>query len=215
MLMMMSSCKKNADDIEQIDPVPEEKNEVDLVEVIDLGLSVKWASFNVGAGSPEKSGSYFSWGEIEEKTDYSWSTYKFGPDWEVLTKYCSKDGKTQLEPGDDVAQVRWGGGWRMPTLAEVQELIAKCTWTKATQQGVVGQLVTAPNGNSIFLPANGKYGEKSVGNAGKAGYYWTASIDPEAEDPSIACYLTFSDSKGVEIGADRNDGMAVRPVRAN
>lgn len=212
LMLVLGSCIKNNEDIEHIDPKPEEQKEVDLVKAIDLGLSVKWANFNVGAGTPEKAGNYYSWGETEVKKDYSWNTYKFGVDWDHLTKYYEKDGLRQLELIDDAANVQWGGSWRMPTYEEMQELIQKCTWKTVTQKGVVGQLVTAPNGNSIFLPANGKISSSSVINSGKAGYYWTSSLEPD--NINIACYLTFSD-KEIVISIDRNDGMAIRPVCPN
>lgn len=87
-------------------------------EAIDLGLpsGLKWASCNVGASSPEEYGGYFAWGEIEEKSDYSWDTYKWckGSS-ESMTKYCTNsnygtvDNKTILDPEDDVAHVKWGG----------------------------------------------------------------------------------------------------------
>lgn len=208
-VLVMGSCKKNSDDIEHIDPKPEDKEEVDYVEPIDLGLSVNWANFNVGAMSPEKAGNYYSWGETEIKKSYAWNTYKFGIDWGHLTKYCEKDGLSMLELSDDAAHVNWGRAWRMPTYEEMQELIQKCSWTYVTQKGAEGQLVTAPNGNSIFLPANGKISSSDVINIGTAGYYWTSSLDPN--NVNIACYLTFTE-KEVIIGTDRNDGMAIRPV---
>ena len=98
---------------------------------VDLGLSVKWASFNVGATAPEEYGDYFAWGETESKTDYSWSSYKWcNGDYNKLTKYClgdqsyywngegTPDGKTVLDPEDDPAITNWGGTWRTPTDAE-------------------------------------------------------------------------------------------------
>lgn len=129
---------------------------------VNLGLSVKWAACNVGASSPEEYGGYYAWGETEEKSDYSWDTYKWcNGSWDSMTKYCTDsycrtvDNKTVLDPEDDVAHVKLGGSWRMPTLDEIEELCNECTWTSTTYNGVKGQLVTGPNGNSIFLPAAG------------------------------------------------------------
>ena len=141
---------------------------------IDLGLSVKLACCNVGAEKPEDCGDYFAWGETQPKSDYSWSTYKYckrvqvdGDVWDVcqgyrMTKYCTDsiygyygftDDKTVLEPIDDAARANWGGSWRMPTNAEFQELIDKCTWTWTTVNGKEGYKVTSKqNGNIIFLP---------------------------------------------------------------
>ena len=93
-------------------------------EAVDLGLSVKWASCNVGATTPEDCGDYYAWGEIEEKENYDWSTYKWcNGSYDTQTKYCTNssygtvDNKTTLDLEDDVAHVKWGGSWRMPTKA--------------------------------------------------------------------------------------------------
>ena len=128
------------------------------VEAVDLGLSVKWASFNVGATKPEEYGDYFAWGETEpyyeagfaqedpqahwkngKTAGYDWSTYKWcNGSYNTMTKYCSKsdhgnngftDTNTTLDSEDDVARVQWGGSWRMPTTAEQDDLRNKCTWT--------------------------------------------------------------------------------------
>ena len=131
-------------------------------EAVDLALSVKWATFNVGATKPEEYGGYYAWGETEEKENYDWSTYKWcNGSYDTQTKYCTNssygtvDNKTTLDLEDDVAHVKWGGNWRMPTEAELDELLDNCIWKWTTINGVNGYKVTAPNGNSIFLPAAG------------------------------------------------------------
>ena len=114
-------------------------------DAIDLGLSVKWASCNIGASSPERTGGYYACGETEVKSNYTWETYKYyanGKYTSIGTSICG----TQY----DVAHVKWGGQWRMPTLAELKELVNECTWTWTTLNGVKGMKVTGPNGNSIF-----------------------------------------------------------------
>ena len=135
-------------------------------EMVDMGLSVKWASFNVGASSPEEVGHYFAWGETEPK-DYYGGTYKWGArgsdDW--LTKYCSdsaygfngfSDNKTTLDPEDDAAYVYYGGKWRMPTRKEIEELCANVDIVSANLNGVDGFWVTSHiNGNRIFFPLTG------------------------------------------------------------
>ncbi|MBO5345387.1 MAG: hypothetical protein J6A44_00595 [Paludibacteraceae bacterium] len=160
-------------------------------EYVDLGLpsGLKWATCNVGANSPEEYGDYFAWGEVEPKTTYDWSTYKYCVDnWDNLTKYCTnsdygKDGftdnKTVLDPEDDAATANWGGAWRMPTTAEQQELIDNCKWNWTTQNGVNGYKVTGPNGNSIFLPATGYMYKGTLYDAGSYGYYWSSSLDTD------------------------------------
>ena len=188
-------------------------------EYVDLGLSVKWATFNVGATKPEEYGDYFAWGETQPKSTYDWTTYKYcnGSGFS-LTKYCTDcnygtvDNKTILEAADDAARANWGGSWRMPTDAELTELREQCTWTWTTQNGVNGYKVTSKsNGNSIFLPAAGYRAVSSLYSAGSGGYYWSSSL--VTDDPLRAWYVSF-DSDDVE----RNDyryrdfGFSVRPV---
>ena len=186
-------------------------------EYVDLGLSVKWATCNVGASSPEEFGGYYAWGETEEKDDYSWETYKWcnGAEYS-LTKYCTDseygrvDNKTILDPQDDVAHVKWGGTWRMPTEAEQNELRTNCTWTWTTQNGVNGYSVTGPNGNSIFLPAAGYRYHTEVYRRGSYGYYWSSSLYSSGN--SNACSLYFSSDYYHWFSSSRIYGYTVRPV---
>lgn len=139
------------------------------IRAIDLGLSVKWAEFNIGAIEPEGYGGFYAWGETAEKDCYLPSTYKYsgvdiGSDISG-TKY-------------DVARAKWGGAWRMPTSAEMLELKNKCTWKWTSVNGVNGYQITGPNGNSIFLPASGYRYNTDVdhlGMRGSNGYYWTST----------------------------------------
>ena len=187
-------------------------------EAVDLGLSVKWATFNVGATKPEEFGGYYAWGETEEKENYSWSTYKWcNGSYDTMTKYCTNsnygtvDNKTVLDPEDDVAHVKWGGDWRMPTKAEQDELRNNCTWAWATQNGVNGYKVTGPNGNSIFLPAAGYRGGTDVNLRGSYGSYWSGSLDCSNSDG--ACGLDFYDyGYDWDCYGRRCYGLSVRPV---
>ena len=145
-------------------------------EYVDLGLSVKWATCNVGAESPEGYGDYFAWGETSTKETYSWSTYfDYDEDTKSFPKYNNEGGKTVLDPEDDAAHVNWGGSWRMPTEAEWQELLNNCTWEWTTQNGISGYKVTSNKegytDKSIFLPAGG-----DGGAVGFNGYYWSSSL---------------------------------------
>ena len=184
---------------------------------VDLGLSVKWASCNVGATQPWEYGGYYAWGETEEKSDYSLSTYKYCNGTSTsMTKYCTNsyygtvDNKTTLEPTDDVATVKWGGAWRMPTKAEKDELRNNCTWTWTTLNGVNGYRVTGPNGNSIFLPAAGyRYGTLVL-NQGSLGYYWSSLLWSSYSD-SAYC-LGFNISYYDWGSSGRYFGRTVRPV---
>lgn len=162
-----------------------------IPEAVDLGLSVKWASFNLGANKPEEYGYYYKWGETEPSDtsdSKGWETYKYAKGAnDKLTKYCSDseygyngftDNKTQLEPMDDAAAVNLGDSWRTPTIEEIQELMDKCKHEWTTVNGISGIRVIGPNGKSIFLPASGFCGIYicSILHVGSIGYYWSSSI---------------------------------------
>ena len=189
-------------------------------EAIDLGLpsGLKWANMNVGATSPEDYGGYYAWGETEEKDDYSLSTYKWcNGSLDTMTKYCTDSGygivdnKTVLDPEDDVAHVKWGGTWRMPTLNEQKELLNNCTLELTTQNGVNGYTVTGPNGNSIFLPAAGyRNGTGVYDDRGSNGYFWSSSL--YIYYSNLACHLYFYSGHYDLYGSVRYSGLSVRPV---
>lgn len=191
------------------------------VHAVDLGLSVKWACCNVGATKPEERGGYYAWGETEEKSDYTWKTYKWcNGSYDSMTKYCKNrhygrvDNKTVLDPEDDVAHVKWGGSWRMPTLEELQELVDECSWDWITKlNGVDGCKVTGPNGNSIFLPATGyRNGSELFDHWGSKGYYWSSSL---AQDYYGHCDIAYFLGYDYGVGCgytSRHDGLRVRPV---
>ena len=210
----------NEKEDEQEPTTPTTKPEIGTHEYVDLGLSVKWATCNVGANSPEEYGDYFAWGEIEPKEEYSWSTYKYCVDnYDNLTKYCTQsydgkdgftDNKTVLDPEDDAATVNWGGNWRMPTYKEMGELREKCTWIWTTQNGVKGYKVVGPNGNSIFLPAAGYMYNSSLYNAGSHGNYWSSSLN--TSNPYDAYGVNFGSSYVGRNNYRRLNGRSVRPV---
>ena len=190
-------------------------------EYVDLGLpsGLKWATCNVGATSPEDYGCYYAWGETEEKDNYDWSTYKWcNGSKNTLTKYCTDsyfgtvDNKTVLDPEDDVAHVKWGGTWRMPTIEEQKELLNSCTWIWTTQNGVNGYKVTSKtNGNSIFLPAAGYRDGTNLYNSGSYGFYWSSSLSSYSS--FRAYYLLFySDYCDWTDDDGRSLGQSVRPV---
>ena len=195
--------------------IPEE--EITSGQEVDLGLSVIWGGWNVGASSPEQYGSYYAWGETEEKSRYGWPTYDFwsdkngngGMDVSEITNLGSNISGTKY----DVAHKKWGGSWRMPTQAEFEELISKCTWTWYQYNGVNGYKVTGPNGNSIFLPAGGGYSESSNNYKGVYGNYWSASMN-EGDTMDHAWYLSFN-HEFYASGESRNRslGRTIRPVK--
>ena len=174
------------------------------IDAVDLGLSVKWASCNVGATSPEEYGESFAWGETKSiYINPNCVTYDL--DYSELKSRGIIDSKGNLTPAYDAATVNWGDKWRMPSLDEIKELINECTWKWTSVNGVNGRLVTGPNGNSIFLPADGSYG-----------YYWSAT--PYTRD-FYAHRLYFGGGGGWDLDygydddyPDRRLGQVVRPV---
>lgn len=198
-------------------------------EYVDLGLpsGLKWATCNVGAMEPEEFGDYYAWGETKAKTDYSWSNYKWcNGAYNKLTKYCTNssfwdspdpmDNKTVLDSDDDAASVKWGGSWRMPTEAEWTELKKNCTWTKTNdynETGIKGFVITADNGNSIFLPAAG-YWTSALHCVG-SGYYWTSSIYSYSNERPYRAYYHASMTSDGSTGINEDIrclGFSVRPV---
>jgi hypothetical protein len=205
-------------------------------DYVDLGLpsGLLWATCNIGAKHPEDYGYYFAWGETEPKDVYNWHTYKYAyldtDTTFVLTKYCDfpengKDGfvdnKYVLDPEDDAAQVIWGGGWRMPTIYEIQELMDNCSiggFVDIAGEGEYiygdGTQVYDPFGDGdeyMFLPFAGYkindvlYDEDTI----QVAYYWSNN-------------LVSADRGGESVGADawgdswngfyRAVGLPIRPV---
>ena len=195
---------------------------------VDLGLpsGTKWANMNVGSTSPEGYGLYFAWGEtkgytIGEQHDFSWENYKWcNGSWDTQTKYCTDselgkvDNKTTLELADDAAHVNWGGGWRMPTLADIKELLDNTTHTWTTVGGVKGTMFKSKvNGNSIFLPAAGGRAGSSLSDEGTGGYFWSSSL--YAGYSYGACGLYFYSGNADWCSIRRNNGQTVRAVFRN
>ena len=164
---------------------------------VDMGLSVKWASANVGASNPEEFGHYVAWAETRTKTQYLYNNYQYYyadyyfSENGFIKKYCSDpsqgyqgyyDLRKMLTYDDDYAQAKLGGLARIPTRKEWEELKNKnnCSWSWTTQNGVYGYLVTSLiNGNSIFLPAGGLI-DYSNDEVNSVGYYWTSNLNHES-----------------------------------
>lgn len=196
-------------------------------EWVDLGLSVRWATCNVGATSPEDFGDYFAWGETSTKSEYTWSTLRYCSDemGSQFTKYVpsdesdywsgsgSPDNKTRLVPGDDVAQAKWGGTWHMPTRKDWEELLDEdnCSWTWTQLNGVNGMRVKSrSNGNSIFLPAAGYRYAYFLRVIGQGGCYWSSSLYTPL--PDNAWYISISEDDYYVGMEGRCFGQSVRPV---
>ena len=169
-------------------------------EYVDLGLSVKWATCNIGAKRPSDYGNYYAWGETKTKPTYT----------EEDSKTSGKSiGDIAGNSSYDTARANWGGTWRLPTKAEIQELVNKCTWTWTTQGSHNGYLVTGPNGKSIFLPATG-YREYVSILDGSRGFY--SSSTPDESNSGNAYRLYFYKDNYFLSSYHRYWGHSVRPV---
>ena len=202
---------------------------------VDLGLSVNWATCNIGADKPEDYGDYFAWGEIESKENFNVFSYCHYGEFETRKKYNKiedagiVDDKTELDPCDDVAAMKWGGGWRMPTLKEIEELILE---TKADRHsnfrdtGITGSIMLSKkNGHAIFFPAAGYKVDylsrehqvntkSSLKSKNSKGYYWTSTLsyDPEIPTSGSAECFTYGYFFRNPWFIERFAGLSVRPV---
>jgi len=205
-------------------------------EGVDLGLSVRWASCNLGASKPEEFGDYYAWAETETyysslepltwkagaSEGYSWSSYRWAGDYPKFKKYCpteaaiywgkegDPDNRTIIDPDDDAASVKIGQGWRIPSKDEWNELINDCKWTWTTLEGVGGYEVAATNGNSIFLPAAGLFDAVNLLDPGSQGAYWSSSLNTAL--PENAWILQSYPSYFFTASTLRYDGCSIRPV---
>jgi hypothetical protein len=193
-------------------------------QYVDLGLSVKWATCNIGATKPEERGEFFSWGETENKRKNNWDTYKYSEgSKKSLTKYCSNpdyawhglvDSVSVLDLEDDVAHIKWGGTWRIPTKAQIDELLENCTLEWTTLNEVNGYMVTSKKpgytDRSIFLPVTGKYEDGKVFNYRLHGYYWSRNCGTITSE---IAYTLEVYTKGASAEMQpRCESLAVRPV---
>ena len=173
------------------------------IEYVDLGLSVKWAPFNIGATSPAECGDYFAWGEIETKTEYTEAN--------SLTHgiYMEDIGGN---PQYDAARAIWGSTWRLPSREEIEEIVAECTWEWTSVDGMNGCKITGPNGNHIFVPAAGCYIGAELKMLGQNGMYHSYKMCGD--------YVNFSYGFHFGEGSDnyqldwlyRAYGRSIRPV---
>ena len=172
-------------------------------EWVDLGLSVKWATCNVGASSPTGYGNYYAWGETSTKSSYD----------EDIRKTNNRSmSDIRGNSSYDAARANWGGSWRLPTKGEFDELINNCDHEWVTLNGIEGMRFTSKrNGNSIFFPAAGWRGGISTYSAGELGDYWSST--PYESITQDAYYLCFSSWGDADTGWHLRDcGRTVRPV---
>ena len=172
-------------------------------EWVDLGLSVKWATCNVGASSPTGYGNFYAWGETSTKSSY---------DEDKCKTWDRSMSDIRGNSSYDAARANWGGSWRLPTKAECKELFNNCTRQWTTQNGVAGMRFTSErNGNSIFLPAAGWRYDTSTHCAGEEGDYWSST--PYESNSRYAYYLYFNSGGSAYTSWDyRSSGRPVRPV---
>lgn len=173
---------------------------------VDLGLSVRWATCNMGASTPFDYGEYFAWGEIKPKSEYTMEnsiTYK------IKLKNISKNSQY------DVAKAVWGGSWSIPTEKEFNELLSECKWVWSEDSK--GYKVLGKNGNYIFLPTGGLRIGKSQTQKGEVGYYWSSSnnINKDANTDAYYFYIKKSDHSNSHVGINsgyRMFGYSIRPI---
>ena len=180
---------------------------------VDMGLSVKWASSNLGetglASEPSDVSDFYAWGELATKTNFVWNTYK----WREGPIFHYHNNAKSLETEDDVASWKLGEGWRIPTYEEFKELIDNCKIKPKIQNHVTGLLFTSKiTGNSIFFPATQETREGYTSYY--VGYYWCS--DMSNTRPWCAC-LTFRallDAPNYKLveNHDPHEGCSIRPV---
>ena len=185
-------------------------------EFVDLGLSVLWGAYNIGAEQESDYGGYYAWGELNTKMWYNWDSYQLSS-WKNeifnMDYYNSIDNLTELEPGDDIARQLWGGNWRMPTAAEYNELIKKCNYTWMELNNVKGIMMTSKvNGNSIFFPAGGFIEDSDEYERGSMMWCW-ASTKSSGDDRNADGLECWNGSIYVSHYLPRYLGFPVRAVK--
>lgn len=186
-------------------------------EWVDLGLSVKWATCNVGASSLGEEGGLFAWGETETKETYNrLNCLTYGLGISELESLGFIDGKGNLTSSHDAATTNWGGSWRMPTKSEMEELVNNCTWEWIINPCEMCCKVTGTNGNSIFLPYKSISTERDYENDGS---YWSSTLYDDFYDYHhygpydlwLGGVLPYC-PPFVDYESDRSNGYYVRPV---
>lgn len=178
-------------------------NTINGHEYVDLGLSVKWATCNIGASSPSDYGNYYAWGELQPKKEYLKRNNK------TYNKRIYKIGGKKKY---DAARAKWGGTWRLPTKKEIKELVKKCKWEVVTKNGRKSFKVTGPNGNHILLPTAGyRYGNYLYFE-NEVGFIWGELADPmNVKDSYCLNFSTFEEQ--TRMGwSYRHYGRSIRPV---
>ncbi len=172
---------------------------------VDLGIGVKWATCNIGATTPEEYGDYFAWGEISPKTEYTTeNSITYGRHIDEVAVVGN--------PSYDAARANWGGKWRLPSLWDIYLLEDLCSWISCVQEGHEGYKIVGPNGNSIFLPAAGRYDGRSLLGAEEVGVYWTSEPTTSNIYNRYAYVLEFQRGYFKTNDWERAYGLTIRPV---
>ncbi len=181
-------------------------------QYVDMGLSVKWATCNVGASSPEDLGSHYAWAETYTKHVYDWSTYFDYASGSFDRYNTSSNGLKVIAPDDDVAHTLWKDSWRMPTIEEWEQLFSSenCSWKWDAVKN--GYLVTSKKtNNSIFLPAAGHHVADMFSYDGSEGHYWSSSLRTDLQTRGWEVLLNSTQYR--RLSAERYYGYSIRPVR--
>ena len=187
---------------------------IDGHSYVDLGLSVNWATCNLGATTPYEFGTYYAWGEITPKLEYTKENYKY---YEGNYKYRNI-GSDIKSSAFDAVSYSWSKRWRMPSKAECQELISRCEWIWTSMNNIFGYMIKGPNGNTIFLPASGSY---NFNKTHELGLYWTSTYNGDnsmygegASAFSFGIYKPYNSSHArLYINkSERYQGYTIRPV---
>ena len=212
-------------------------NELNGHKFVDLGLSVKWATCNIGAADQGESGNYYMWGDLVDRKSENYSADNYPYITKTMVQDKDKDGNPVFdeETGEpvmsevwnytdigsnisgntqyDVARKEWGSTWRIPTQEEVQELIANCTFVWTNYKTATGFEITSKiNGMKIFMPAVGYYmGTGQCSYFGSNGSYWTASAFSDDGDPGAAYYILMTSGRGFRL--DYTSYHSAHPIR--
>ena len=177
---------------------------------IDLGMpsGTKWACCNVGADTPEDYGGYYAWGETEEKGYYSLSTYIH---YDGSSSTYHDLGNDIAGTQYDVAHVKWGGSWVMPSKDQNQELIENCNYEWIIVNDVMGAQFTGPSGGTIFLPAAGHRAAGDLYYVGSSGYDWASTHGESYSDSAYRLYFNWYNAYWSYVNY-RYCGLTVRPI---
>ncbi len=199
------TVKYDFDSIEYLDfSVEGSANEVE--GAVDLGLSVLWATCNVGAETPEGYGNYYAWGEVDTKKSYNQYNYFRHAGGGSFNSIGSDISGSEYY---DVARKELGEPWRMPRVSELRELVNNCSWSRTTMNGVAGYMVTGPNGNQMFIPAAGSNVEGTVYSGNYANLWSSEPASPY----DYFCYRLYANQNGIEVSTFPGFyGNTIRPV---